>query len=430
MFDVEKVCNLLHSHFKEEKDDLKKILFGNIMKEIRQNPLVKKEYSKEELESAVNHIIHTITYKEENKQVDYINTEIARINRELQDSLGVWNFIIPIDNMEIKLKKLQIGDVTFCKFTSYRRKKERKRIWDIIKNNPHYSLEWKKKQVKFYDENTFSQLHDKTCALVQITGRLEKAHYKAYEKVETAIAILKYYLRLNDPSRYFHVIGKVISNIHRFTLRYKEDGKEYNTFHEQIGPLFPFELDKREVQIMRRLGFNKVNNILKKENPSPLELNIFNSIRFLGAAYDVIIDKSTIRRPIYWRAPVDEDNKPSTVFVEIAMNDRFVKLFVVLESLFIFNDNEPLQSNLSERLAYLLGKTYDERKKIISYIINMHKVRSSYIHHGESKLNHKMLNGFTYFVRGCIERLIYIINRFSLKNEDDLKQWFEKKKLS
>ena len=402
------------------------------MREIRNKPIVKQRYSSKEILASVKHIAGEARFRKKGERVNYIKGAVAELNREFQRSLGTWNFVISVENLKLQPRSFKVGDVTFFKFTPHKRKEMRTKIWKLIKDNPHYTTEWKRKYVKDTDEKVLSLNKDKTCALVQITGRLEKAQLIAYDKVETAIATLKLYRSpIYDSQRqYFHVTGKVVRSTNRLTLGYRENGKKFDSVIERVGFFFPFELDDKRIRFMRRAGFPKLHKILKKEKLNNLERRIINSIRLLGSAFDVVVTKSRISGPIGLGFPLEKETEPKTTFEEISLNDRLIRLFIALESLLIFDENEPLASNIAERGAFLLANTYEDRRRIKVFIKKMYKLRSAHVHHGKSKLNYPMLSIFTKYVQAIILRVILIKDRMKLTTERDLKNWFERKKLS
>jgi hypothetical protein len=60
-------------------------------------------------------------------------------------------------------------------------------------------------------------------------------------------------------------------------------------------------------------------------------------------------------------------------------------VFVVAaaESIFLRNSSEPIQKNLGERMAFLIGNTVDERRKVIQNVDEFYNIRSALIHHGK-----------------------------------------------
>lgn len=61
---------------------------------------------------------------------------------------------------------------------------------------------------------------------------------------------------------------------------------------------------------------------------------------------------------------------------------KLVFVVAAAESFFLRNTSEPIQKNLGERMAFLIGKTIDERRKVIRNVDEFYGLRSGLIHHG------------------------------------------------
>jgi len=441
MFDEKQVCKYLLNLCDAKYSGERAAILGKMVQEIRSKPIVKREYSSMEIQKVVQHIIdEALDFEKKDERYEYIKAMVTDLNQEFKTELGTWNFIIPIENLKLQPRSFKIGDVTFFPFTPYKRKKMRNMMWKLLKDNPHYNTEWKKHYIKSHDEKELSQIRGKTCAFVQITGKLERAHLIAYDKVETVIATLKlYWITSYDVHRhYFHLTGKVIPQKIRITLRYTDDRQNICTLLETVGFLFPFELNNKRIQFMKKAGFQKISKILKKEKTNELEKKIINTIRLFGSACDVVVTRSSMQRPplgVGFR--LEGDASAKTMYEKISLNERLVRLFIALESLLIFDRGEPLAENMSERCALLLVKrmkskkqTYKERRRIKDFVKDMYEYRSSYVHHGEYEIDHTMLRNFTLLVRNCILTVLLIKDRIKLTTPQDLKEWFERKKLS
>ena len=64
--------------------------------------------------------------------------------------------------------------------------------------------------------------------------------------------------------------------------------------------------------------------------------------------------------------------------------DKLVYILVALESLLLKDSNEPIQKSLGERMAVLVGRTVDERLAVIKNVTDTYRLRSQFIHHGQS----------------------------------------------
>jgi Apea-like HEPN len=71
----------------------------------------------------------------------------------------------------------------------------------------------------------------------------------------------------------------------------------------------------------------------------------------------------------------------ASIATEVA--HKLVFVVAAAESVFLRNASEPIQKNLGERMAFLIGKTVDERRKIIKNVDEFYGIRSGLIHHGK-----------------------------------------------
>jgi len=69
-----------------------------------------------------------------------------------------------------------------------------------------------------------------------------------------------------------------------------------------------------------------------------------------------------------------------SVATEVA--HKLVFVVAAAESFFLRNSSEPIQKNLGERVAFLIGHSVDERRKVIRNVDEFYSIRSGLIHHG------------------------------------------------
>ncbi len=202
MFDMGKVCEYVVALCDVESPEERREILNDVISEIRRKRIVREGYSSKEVESVVRKIVSHARIRKGEERFDYIKNWLVRFDRELNGSLGTWNFIIPIENMKLNVDSIKVGKVAFFTFTIDKRRKFKDKLWEILKNNPYYKLETKKDMVEFFDENVLSQLENKACAHVEVEGRDRIAQLKAYDMVEMALSILKLFLfssHIHDP---------------------------------------------------------------------------------------------------------------------------------------------------------------------------------------------------------------------------------------
>ena len=64
-----------------------------------------------------------------------------------------------------------------------------------------------------------------------------------------------------------------------------------------------------------------------------------------------------------------------------------VYIFAALESLLHQNEQEPIMSNIADRIAFLMGNTAEERIAIVANVKTTYDLRSKFVHHGKRVAN-------------------------------------------
>lgn len=83
-----------------------------------------------------------------------------------------------------------------------------------------------------------------------------------------------------------------------------------------------------------------------------------------------------------------------------------------LESILLKNENEPIQQNLAERIAFFISNNIDGRKKIIRNIKDVYGIRSKYLHHGYSSYELESISEFMLNTQVVIVGLLLNADRF------------------
>ncbi len=65
------------------------------------------------------------------------------------------------------------------------------------------------------------------------------------------------------------------------------------------------------------------------------------------------------------------------------VSDRLLAIFGALDSFLLKDDNESIQQNISERIAFAIGKNGGERAKIVPLIKRVYGLRSQFVHHAQ-----------------------------------------------
>lgn len=116
----------------------------------------------------------------------------------------------------------------------------------------------------------------------------------------------------------------------------------------------------------------------------------------------------------------------SRVSVAHELSDKLVLLFASLESLLLRNEQEPIQSSIADRLAWIVGKTFSERKDIVATTKKVYGLRSRFVHHAQAIDDVAILDKFLKFGWWGIWRIVSLADKYAtvdmlLEKVDELK---------
>ncbi len=161
----------------------------------------------------------------------------------------------------------------------------------------------------------------------------------------------------------------------------------------------PFILPKDYIEAIRDESLDKLSNIITNPNQTEFEESLSNSIFLYSKA-------------AFTSEPIE----------------KIVYVLSSLESLLLKSENEPIQQNLSERIAIFCIDSLSERKKIIRNIKNVYALRSKYLHHGKSSQELENTTKFLNTVWHFYYKLINLSDSFTSKNQ--MIEYIENLKLS
>lgn len=100
-----------------------------------------------------------------------------------------------------------------------------------------------------------------------------------------------------------------------------------------------------------------------------------------------------------------------------------------MECLLIFG-KETKAFNLKIRSSYLLSDNKDVRQKIQKYMQQIYETRSKIVHEGGYVVSKRETDAFMNIVQSIIMGLIKFKDKWRIKTNEDLYQWFEKNRLN
>lgn len=100
---------------------------------------------------------------------------------------------------------------------------------------------------------------------------------------------------------------------------------------------------------------------------------------------------------IYSRSAIQEE-----------MSEKLLYILVALESFLIRDETEPIQQNLSERIAFTIGRNVVERQAIVKAVRKAYGLRSRFMHHGEEIDDVKAMEEFMAYAYSFFETALHI----------------------
>jgi len=97
--------------------------------------------------------------------------------------------------------------------------------------------------------------------------------------------------------------------------------------------------------------------------------------------------------------------------------DKLVFIFSALESILLKNENEPIQTHIADRLAFVLGLSTDERKKIARLVRTCYGFRSQFIHHGRTLEDFEVLAEFMMYAWNFFIRLTRYAHQYTTRSD-------------
>ena len=309
------------------------------------------------------------------------------ISTRCQEAIKEYEIWVPLFRVHAS-DSFSIGDVLFQKITPA--------VMDRFFTKPASTPVPEAARVRL--ERLRSQLQNHLAACVKVTGEKKTAQAIARSKAEVAVALV----RLLSPANwnlnfrsYCLPLGR--EQVEIPTELFVEGGEVHEISRETIerGPAF-WDLDPDRARF-------------------PGLLDLLHSI-----ARDHLRD---FRRQLYDALLLYSRNSTAS-----ETTDKLVFVIVSLESMLLKDSNEPITKNIGERMAFLIENTVEERRAVIHNVDAAYRIRSKFIHHGESAEESGVIEQFCANVWKCFYSLLHQMDGFTTKT--DLIEALENRKLS
>jgi hypothetical protein len=235
-----------------------------------------------------------------------------------------------------------------------------------------------------------------------VTVLAEREHAKdiAIFRTEQAISILRLFsptALFPQAKSYFGRKGHTIIPVDHFFL-FHSDLPTILTNVTELGT-FNFTVDNQLLSLMHQGGLDIINNLLTKDHLSEYEKYLMSAIA------------------LFSRSVISSD-----------LNEKIVFILASLETILLKDSTEPIQWSLGQRLAFIVEKTPERRKHVVTLIKEAYQIRSSYLHHGNANNDLEVTTQLTMVVGSAIRVMLARTKSFSAFQ--DFHNWIEHEILS
>jgi hypothetical protein len=158
--------------------------------------------------------------------------------------------------------------------------------------------------------------------------------------------------------------------------------------HSAESAIFDFAVEDQLVLLMKAGGLDDWNEILLKNNLTDYEELLMTAIS--------LFSKSVVLGDLL---------------------DKLVYIIASLETIFLRDSSEPIQSALSQRLAFVVEQTPERRKNVVTLVKDTYHIRSSYLHHGQTNDDLKTVTALSIVASSAIRNLVNKRKSYSCRKE-------------
>jgi Apea-like HEPN len=241
-----------------------------------------------------------------------------------------------------------------------------------------------------------SRLQGHLAACVTLTAEKKTAQANARAMAQEAIALLRFLSPANwvlDMQSYCLPLGRERIEIPVELFVRSGEIREISQAALEHGPVF-WDVDQERVRFP---GLLDLLHALSSNHTSDFRRQLFDALL------------------LYSRNSTASD-----------LADKLVFVLVSLESMLLKDSNEPITKNIGERMAFLIGQSVDERKAIIQNVDVAYRIRSKFIHHGNSIEDSEVIEHFFEYAWQCFRAMLHQI----VASKTALLEALENRKLS
>lgn len=240
-------------------------------------------------------------------------------------------------------------------------------------------------------DSWFDRLRKDTQGLAAVTYSVEAdetyALQECLEKAEQAVALLRIIHPVNtSPHTALYVRPLGSENVESYYAHCYKAGL-FNGYRAQVRWPFPSFWEFPKEEHGNRILQNLIHLFALKER-TDFQQRLFDAL--------LIYSKNNVAREAY---------------------EKLIFCLVAVESMLLKNASEPIQDNIGERMAYLLGNSPTERLEIEALVKRIYDIRSKFVHHGQRPTDMETLARFMKRVWVLFFHLILNMSTVSTKDE-------------
>lgn len=229
------------------------------------------------------------------------------------------------------------------------------------------------------------ELQSLAAACVRVVAESKRAEEVALTEAETAVSVLRLFHSVNffpELKCCCALLGS--ENLETITCFTVENGQLMNRSQKQRrANRTSWKISEKDLQEMKIGGLDALNTVLMEDKRSD----------FAGDLVGALI--------LYSRSALTDNPL-----------DKLVYIFASLESLLLRDRSEPVQQNLAERMAFLVGTTAEERMAVARKVKHAYDFRSRFLHHGNRAVDLGPLQEFMQFAWKAHIVLVGNLHRF------------------
>lgn len=220
-----------------------------------------------------------------------------------------------------------------------------------------------------------------------------RAVERALDEIEHTLGILRFFSPVNFYPlgvSYCTIEGKLPkTNPRHFLLREGELTSAGFASHSRADRPKEF-FNTHELAEMRKDGLSVLHQLLQLEfnQRTPFERQLLKALS------------------IYAKSNLTDD-----------VSDKLIHIVVALESIFIQGKERSLRKRVAERLAFLLGKSLQERRAIIDMYSAAYDARSNVVHRGDEPQDKELLKSFLNLAWQAFHHLIENSKQYQTQTE-------------